>query len=290
MKSMHKNEITLKYDLHTHTTCSDGVLSPTELVFRADNKQVDVLAITDHDSLAAFAIAQEEIKLRSLKVRLASGVEISTRWHGFEIHVVGLCIDTQNETLNVSLQKQQQQREGRAERIAQKLEKKGISGTLELAKRHASNGVISRTHFAKALMELGAVNTFDQAFKKYLGKGKGAYVTPEWMSVSDAVELIRAAGGISVIAHPVRYDMSNKWLRKLVAEFASVGGDALEVGLTQMSPDQRRFISDIAKEHSLYSSLGSDFHAPTRWTELGRGLHLSENCIPVWQHPCWRLA
>ncbi len=290
MNSMHKNEIALKYDLHTHTTCSDGVLSPTELVFRADNKQVDVLAITDHDSLAALAIAQEEIKLRNLKVRLASGVEISTRWHGFEIHVVGLCIDTQNKTLNVSLQKQQQQREGRAERIAQKLEKKGISGTLELAKRHANNGVISRTHFAKALMELGAVNSFDQAFKKYLGKGKGAYVTPEWMSVSDAVELIRAAGGISVIAHPVRYDMSNKWLRKLVAEFASVGGDALEVGLTQMSPDQRRFISDIAKEHSLYSSLGSDFHAPTRWTELGRGIYLSENCIPVWQHPSWRLA
>ena len=168
--------------------------------------------------------------------------------------------------------------------------KKGIQNTFELAKEYAGDGVISRTHFAKALIKLGAVANFEQAFKKYLGKGKGAYVTPEWMEVEDAVRLIKEAEGLSVIAHPIRYDLSNKWLRKLVAEFASAGGDALEVGLTQMSPDQRKFISSLATEHDLYSSQGSDFHGPTRWTELGRGLHLSETCRPVWTHDNWNAA
>jgi len=279
-----------KYDLHSHTTCSDGVLTPEELVFRASNKQVDVLAITDHDCIDGIARAKQEINDKNYAVKIINGVEISTKWHGFEIHIVGLCIDTKNGNLVSSLKQQQEQRNGRALKIAAKLAKKGIQNTFELAKEYAGDGVISRTHFAKALIKLGAVASFEQAFKKYLGKGKGAYVTPEWMEVEDAVRLIKEAEGLSVIAHPIRYDLSNKWLRKLVAEFASAGGDALEVGLTQMSPDQRKFISSLATEHDLYSSQGSDFHGPTRWTELGRGLHLSETCRPVWTHDNWNAA
>ncbi len=221
---------------------------------------------------------------------MVNGVEISTKWHGFEIHIVGLCIDLENDTLNNAITEQKQQRSLRAVKIGEKLAKKGYPEALDIAHSLAQGDSISRTHFAKALLQLGAVSTFDQAFKKYLGKGKGAYVTPEWMDVDQAVSLIDAAGGISVIAHPIRYDLSNKWLRKLVEEFANAGGDALEVGLTQMSKDQRAFISGLAKEHALFSSLGSDFHSPTRWTELGRGLVLTEQCKPVWTHTKWCVA
>lgn len=279
-----------KYDLHSHTTCSDGVLTPQELVFRASNKQVDILAITDHDCIDGLSIAKQEVVDKGYNIQLVNGVEISTKWHGFEIHIVGLCFDVNNEHMQRELRQQQNQRNGRAIKISEKLAKKGISNTLEVAKNYAGKGVISRTHFAKALIELGAVTSFEQAFKKYLGKGKGAYVTPEWMDIQDAVGLIKQAGGLSIIAHPIRYDLSNKWLRKLVSEFACTGGDALEVGLTQMSPDQRKFISSLATEHNLYSSQGSDFHAPTRWTELGRGLHLSETCKPIWTHNNWNVA
>ena len=246
-----------------------------------------MLAITDHDSVAAINAAYAAIQANNYKVQLVAGVEISTRWHGFEIHIVGLGVDVENEDLRYKLNEQQNQRAGRAQKIAEKLSKKGIDNTFVLAQKHANKGVISRTHFAKALVELGAVSSFDQAFKKYLGRGKGAYVTPAWMDIASAVSLIQAAGGIAVIAHPVRYDLSNKWLRKLVFEFKQAGGDALEVGLTQMNPDQKKFVASLALEHDMYSSLGSDFHSPTRWTELGRGISLTEQCRPVWQHPLW---
>lgn len=279
----------MKYDLHCHTTCSDGSLSPCELILRAEVKNVDVLAITDHDSVAAIDVAQQEINKKNYKVQLISGVEISTKWHGFDIHVVGLCIDHSSTELTDFLVSQRDKRRIRAAKIGEKLEKKGLSGVYELACQYAAGESVSRGHFAKAMLALGYVNDFDSAFKKYIGKGKQAFVAPEWCSIQEAVATIKSAGGIAVLAHPVRYDLSNKWLRKLIAEFTIAGGDALEVGLVQMNPDQKLFIASLAKEHGLYSSQGSDFHHESRWTELGRNLSLTEQCKPVWEHPSWRL-
>lgn len=277
----------LKYDLHSHTNLSDGSLSPIELVMRASVKQVDVLAITDHDSVAGIDLAHREIIDKGYKVHLVPGVEISTKWNGFDIHVVGLCIDRTDTQLLELLTEQRLKRELRAKKIGEKLEKKGLTGVYDLARTMASGDSISRSHFAKAMLELGYINNFDQAFKKYLGKGKSAFVSPDWCDLSQACLAIKNAGGIAVLAHPVRYDLSNKWLRKLIFEFKSAGGEALEVGLVQMNPDQKKFIASLATEHELYSSQGSDFHHVGRWTELGRNLSITEQCKPVWEHPKW---
>lgn len=278
------------YDLHSHTTASDGSLTPVELVTRADVRQVGVLAVTDHDTVDGLTAAKREIELNKLKLKLVNGVEISTKWHGFEIHIVGLCIDPEDSVLLSCLDTQLKHREIRAQSMSDKLEKKGIENVYQEAREMAVGKCVSRTHFAKVLLQRGVVSNFDAAFKKYLGKGKSAYVSPNWMDIETAVKIIKRAGGIAVIAHPIRYDMSNKWLAKLVAEFAEHGGDALEVGLSQQSPNQRLHISTLASNHDLYSSQGSDFHAPARWTDLGKSLYLTEQCKPVWQHPKWRFA
>ncbi|NVK25109.1 MAG: PHP domain-containing protein [Gammaproteobacteria bacterium] len=278
------------YDLHSHTTSSDGSLTPTELMVRADIKQIDALAITDHDSVSGLQEAKQAITSKGLKTQLINGVEISTKWHGYEIHIVGLALDIDDDVLLATLETQIKHREIRAQAISDKLAKKGIENVYKDAKNKAKGGAVSRTHFAKVLLERGVVSNFDAAFKKYLGKGKSAYVSPNWMDIESAIKIIHRANGIPVLAHPIRYDMSNKWLTKLIEEFAAWGGEAIEVGLTQISPNQREHMSRLANLNGLYSSQGSDFHSPAKWIELGRNLRLTEKCIPVWQHPKWKTA
>lgn len=280
----------LRHDLHSHTVFSDGSLTPEELLLRAANRQIDVLAITDHDSVDALPVAKQVIIDKSLKLNLINGVEISTSWHGFEIHIVGLCVDPENQELKAALAEQIESREARAKAIAEKLHKLGIEGVYEDAQKLAGRKALSRTHFAKVLITRGVVSHFEGAFKKYLRKGKKAFVSPNWMDIETAVQVIHQAGGIAVMAHPVRYDMSNKWLTKLVTEFADWQGDALEVGLTQVSKNQRDHISRLARERNMYSSQGSDFHSPAKWTDLGKSLYLTDKCNPVWTHPKWRYA
>lgn len=278
------------YDLHSHTTASDGSLTPAELVMRADIKQIGVLAITDHDTVSGLAEAQSAIEQNNLKVQLANGVEISTKWHGYEIHILGLGLDPKDEVLNACLATQLKHRDLRAKAISEKLRKKGIEDVFEQASQLAQGQAVSRTHFAKVLLNRGVVSNFDAAFKKYLGKGKSAYVSPNWMDIESAIKIIHRAGGLTVLAHPIRYDMSNKWMTKLIEEFAALGGDGVEVGLSQMSPNQREHLSRLANTYGLYCSQGSDFHFPAKWTELGKNLRLTEKCKPIWQHPKWRLG
>lgn len=259
-------------------------------MLRADIKQIGALAITDHDTLAGLREAKAAIESQNLKTKLINGVEISTKWHGYEIHVVGLALDIEDDVLNATLETQIKHREIRAQAISDKLAKKGIENVYQDAKEKAQGGAVSRTHFAKVLLDRGIVSNFDAAFKKYLGKGKSAYVSPNWMDIESAIKIIHRANGIPVLAHPIRYDMSNKWLTKLIEEFAEWGGEGIEVGLTQISPNQRNHMSRLANLNGLYSSQGSDFHSPAKWIELGRNLHLTEKCKPVWEHPNWRTA
>ncbi|MBB1370116.1 MULTISPECIES: RNase RNM [unclassified Pseudoalteromonas] len=273
----------IKYDLHSHTTHSDGQLSVAELLHRAVDKNIDVFAITDHDTVAAIKPAQHIIDTENLPLLLITGVEISTRWESFEIHIVGLNIDTENSDLTALLLEQQQKRETRALEIGTRLAKNGFDDIYEQAKELAKDAQITRAHFARALIARGVAKNFPGVFKKYLGRGKTGYVPSSWCDMKTAIKAIHAAGGVAVLAHPSSYQMSNKWLRKLLVEFKSVGGDAMEVAQPQQAPSDRQFLGELSREYDLLCSQGSDFHFPTSYLELGKNLYLPKDCRGVWQ-------
>ncbi|WP_241622794.1 RNase RNM [Rosenbergiella australiborealis] len=271
------------YDLHTHTQASDGLLSAQELVLRASARGVTVLAITDHDTTAALEEAQTAITAHNLDLTLISGVEISTLWENHEIHIVGLGFDPRHPAMVTLLQEQVQRRDARAEMIAERLAKAGIDGALIGAKEEAGDGQITRAHFARYLIRLGKAETMAQVFKNYLARGKTGYVPAQWCSILAAVQVIHQAGGIAVVAHPARYQLSTKWLKRLLAYFAEIGGDAMEVAQCQQAPNERQQLAQYALDYALSASLGSDFHQPCAWIELGRKLWLPKDVIPVWE-------
>ncbi|MGR6772023.1 RNase RNM [Pectobacterium brasiliense] len=273
------------YDLHSHTTASDGLLTPTALVSRAVDMRVSVLAITDHDTTAGLDEAQHAIAQQGLPLRLIPGVEISTLWENHEIHIVGLGMDSAHPALTKLLQQQAECRQSRAEQIAARLEKNRIPDALAGAQRLATGGQITRAHFARYLIELGIAANMNQVFKKYLAKGKIGYVPPQWCTIPQAIEAIHQSGGVSVLAHPGRYDLTAKWLKRLLATFAENGGIAMEVAQCQQAPDERTQLGRYARDFNLMASQGSDFHLPCAWIELGRKLWLPADVEPVWHHP-----
>lgn len=277
-------ETLLKYDLHSHTTCSDGRLTPQELLDRAVIKQVDILAITDHDTLGAILPARQYIADKQLPITLVSGVEISTRWESFEIHIVGLKVDENDTQLVARLASQIEYRNERAAEIGRRLEKAGIEDAYINAKRIAGEAAISRSHYAKYLIEIGKAKNFAGVFKKYMKRGKIGYVPSEWINIETAIQWIHDAGGVAVIAHPSRYDMSTKWLRRLMIEFKQAGGDGMEVALSQQSTAERAKLGEFCLEYDLLASVGSDFHFPTNWSELGKNLYLSDKYPPIWHN------
>ncbi|MBQ4772693.1 PHP domain-containing protein [Pectobacterium versatile] len=273
------------YDLHSHTTASDGLLTPTALVSRAVDMRVSVLAITDHDTTAGLDEAQNAIAQQGLPLRLIPGVEISTLWENHEIHIVGLGMDIAHPALTGLLQQQAECRQNRAEQIAARLEKNRIPDALAGAQRLATGGQITRAHFARYLIELGIAANMNQVFKKYLAKGKIGYVPPQWCTIPQAIEAIHQSGGVSVLAHPGRYDLTAKWLKRLLATYAESGGIAMEVAQCQQAPDERTQLGRYARDFNLMASQGSDFHLPCAWIELGRKLWLPADVEPVWHHP-----
>lgn len=257
------------YDLHTHSQASDGSLSPRELVKRAKAQGVEVLALTDHDTVAGLNEAQEEAKEQG--IRLINGVEISTCWEKEDIHIVGLNIDPTHPPLLALLQQHDNFRNERASTIAEKLTKLGIENTLQEAKDLAKKNV-SRLHFAQVLVARGVVKNEKQAFKHYLGQGKIAYVKTQWSDIPTAITHIHQAGGKAVLAHPLRYQLTKRKRKKLVADFALWGGNAIE--LTHNNECQ--YITTLAKEHNLTLSVGSDFHFPCAWREVGKCAKVEE--------------
>lgn len=272
------------YDLHSHTTASDGLLTPEALVQRAVEMRVGILAITDHDTVAGIAAAREAVSRLQLPLRLISGVEISTLWENHEIHIVGLGVDEHHPALAEFLAQQSERRVHRAALIAERLEKAHIPGALEGAMRHANGGEVTRGHFARFLMECGKANTMADVFKKYLAKGKTGYVPPQWCTIEQAIDVIHHSGGQAVLAHPGRYDLTAKWLKRLLAHFAESGGDAMEVAQCQQAPNERTLLASYAQQYNLLASQGSDFHMPCAWIELGRKLWLPGGVEPVWQN------
>lgn len=271
------------YDLHSHTTASDGCLTPEALVHRAVEMRVGTLAITDHDTTAAIAPAREEISRSGLALNLIPGVEISTVWENHEIHIVGLNIDITHPLMCEFLAQQTERRNQRAQLIAERLEKAQISGALEGAQRLAQGGAVTRGHFARFLVECGKASSMADVFKKYLARGKTGYVPPQWCTIEQAIDVIHHSGGKAVLAHPGRYNLSAKWLKRLVAHFAEHHGDAMEVVQCQQSPNERTQLATLARQHHLWASQGSDFHQPCPWIELGRKLWLPAGVEGVWQ-------
>ena len=272
----------LRIDLHSHTKCSDGGLTPQELIERATNFQIDVLAITDHDTVAAVDIANEYILEKNRPITLVPGIEISTAWHNFEIHIVGLNIDHKHPAITALITKQQQARENRAIAMDEKLAKCGFSNVLKQAKQLAGDGSITRAHFARVIQAQANLSNLQAAFDKYIGKGKRAFVKPTWCTIEAAVDAIHQAGGTAVMAHPIRYDMTAKWLRRLIVQFKAAGGDGLEAVLPQMNNSQREVMLNYCLEYDLHASMGSDFHFPSKWSDLGRNLTLPEKAKPIW--------
>ena len=271
------------YDLHSHTNCSDGVLTPRELVRRAVARGVNILAITDHDVTTAISPALEEAARSGLC--LVPGVEISVTWGKYLIHIVGLNIDPQCGVLQEGLHGIRQTRVGRAEQMARKLAGLGFPDALSGAGSLAQGDVISRSHFARYLVQLGAVRDFQTAFRRYLSQGKPAYVSCQWAPLDEAVGWIRQAGGQAVIAHPARYRLGRQRLQILAEEFKAAGGEALEVVSSAHSAAENRQMAELACQTGLLASTGSDFHTPdAHWAELGSMPALPRQCRPVWDN------
>jgi predicted metal-dependent phosphoesterase TrpH len=271
----------LRYDLHTHSLHSDGTLTPAELVACAYARGVDVLALTDHD--VTDGLAEADAAARACGMTLIPGVEVSVTWQNQTLHVVGLGIAASHAGLQAGLAALREFRDWRAHEIDRRLAKKRISGAFAGASRHARGRILSRTHFARFLVEQGHARDLKQAFKSFLARGKPGYVPGRWAPLADAVGWIRGAGGTAVIAHPARYKLSAGKMQRLLDEFRACGGEAIEVVAGRHGEQECRHFAALAQRHGLYASLGSDYHGPGQGAcEPGAVAPLPAGCLPVW--------
>src|SRR5262245_14525453 len=270
-----------KVDLHLHSNHSDGVLTPAELVDRVADAGVELMALTDHDTTAGLGAARAECTKRG--VRLVDGIELSSTWRGQTIHVIGLGIDAAHPALLEGIDRLQVLRRSRIATLAERLERKRIPGLTILAQLEAEHAIVTRTHLARALVAGQHVRSMAEAFKHYLGRGGAAHVAPNYPDVSEVVPWVRAAGGIAVLAHPMRYTLSAGARRQLITVFRDSGGTAIEVvcgaALAHIAP-----LAALATRFGLAGSIGSDFHDPQiPWNPPGRLAKLPAGIEPVWQ-------
>ncbi|MCK5888438.1 MAG: PHP domain-containing protein [Methylococcales bacterium] len=270
-----------KYDLHCHSTASDGSLTPTEVLLRAKEHGVTSLALTDHDTING---QQEAIDFApSIDLKFITGIEISVTWERKCFHIIGLNIDIHHAKLTKGIEKLQQLRKERAAAISAKLEKKKIFHAHEEILKVAGQAMITRSHFADFLLENNHVKTKQEAFDRYLGRGKPAFVSTTWAELQDAVDWINQAGGIAILAHPLRYKLTTRWITRFLEAFKEMGGQGIEVVTGRSSPDEIFRGMSLAKQYSLAASVGSDFHSPqNRWIELGKLHPLPQGVPPVW--------
>lgn len=269
------------HDLHSHTVHSDGSLTTEELLSRAIEHEVDVLSITDHDTVNAY----RTLPVVPPGVQLIPGIEFSTQWEHLGIHVLGLNIDQGSTAIEEGVRFQSNARFDRARQIGERLEKKGIKGAFEGAARLSATDYIGRPHFARHLVETGRAIDIHDAFKRYMGDGKAGDVRQHWAELAQIIEWIRGANGIAVLAHPLKYKLTRTRLKKLLNGFIEAGGQGMEVISGQQTAQQTAALSQLCAELNLLASCGSDFHMPDRrWAELGSFNPLPGNLTPVWQH------
>ncbi|MDP2132487.1 MAG: 3',5'-nucleoside bisphosphate phosphatase [Sulfuritalea sp.] len=273
----------LNADLHCHSTVSDGLLAPAELVRRAHGNGVELLALTDHDELGGLAEARATAD--EVGLDFVDGVEVSISWGDDQtVHIVGLAVDPADVTLAEGLHQIRSGRDARAGRMAEELDKVGIHGAYEGALRHVGNpALISRSHFARYIVEQGHAKDVKSVFDYWLAKGKPGYVEHSWATLEEALRWITGAGGIAVIAHPGRYRLSKAERHELFGAFKDLGGRGIEVLSGSHKDDEVREFSRIAREFGFLASRASDFHGPGEsWIDLGRMPDLPEGLTPVW--------
>ncbi len=269
-------------DLHTHSTASDGTLSPAELVAKASEAGVTTLALTDHDCVAG--IAEARLAAAKCNINLIPGIELSVMWSGRSLHLLGLDVDASNSALTHALQKVLDFRRWRAEEIARKLEATGVVDALDGARAKAGTDLIGRSHFARYLVEQGHAKDFRQVFKRYMVKGKPGHVGGEWMSLEAGINLIHQSGGLAVLAHPARYNLSRTKLRGLFKELKALGANGIEVVSGSHSKDENQIMAQHALDFEFPASQGSDYHGPENtWVQLGRLPPMHYRCTPIWE-------
>lgn len=273
----------LNADLHCHSVVSDGTLTPEALAARAKTNGVALWALTDHDEIGGQQRAAAAA--RSLGLHYLTGVEISVTFINQTVHIVGLGFDPENPALQLGLSQTRGGRTQRAMDMAAGLAKVGIQGAFEGALKFVVNhNLISRTHFARFLVESGVCRDTNEVFRKYLTEGKPGYVEHRWASLKDAVSWITQAGGVAVIAHPARYKFTANQEFALFTEFKGHGGQGVEVVTGSHTPAEYLTYADTAREFDLAASRGSDFHSPDEsHTELGTLPYLPGNLTPVWE-------
>ncbi len=273
----------LNADLHCHSVVSDGTLTPEALAQRAHAHGVELWSLTDHDEIGGQARAAAAAKSHGM--RYLTGVEISVTFLNKTVHIVGLGFDADDATLRQGLLQTRGGRGQRAKEMAQDLARVGIHGAYEGALKFAGNPeLISRTHFARHLVEAGVCKETNEVFRKYLTEGKPGFVEHRWAQLKDAVQWITGAGGMAVVAHPARYGFTANEEFALFTEFKGHGGQGVEVVTGSHTTAEYVVYADVAKEYGLAGSRGSDFHSPLEsHTELGTLPYLPGNLTPVWE-------
>jgi len=273
----------LNADLHCHSVVSDGTLTPEALAERAASHGVELWALTDHDEIGGQARAAAAAK--AVGIRYITGVEISVTFLGKTVHIVGLGIDTNNTDLCEGLERTRGGRRLRAQDMADGLAKVGIKGAFEGALQYVGNpDLISRTHFARHLVETGVCKETNEVFRKYLTEGKPGFVEHRWAALKEAVGWITGASGMAVLAHPARYKFTANEEFALFTEFIGHGGRGVEVVTGSHSAAEYVTYAATAKEFGLAASRGSDFHSPLEsHTELGTLPYLPGGLTPVWE-------
>ncbi|MGH8372597.1 MAG: PHP domain-containing protein [Gammaproteobacteria bacterium] len=269
-------------DLHLHSRASDGALTPAELVSLAASRGVQMLALTDHDCTTGLAEAARAAANHAM--RFIPGVEISVSWQNQTLHVVGLDIDANTDALQQGLAHLQGLRDVRAQEIGRRLAKRGIEDAYAGARELAGDAEITRTHFAQHLQASGHVRTFQEAFKRFLHRGKPGHVSVTWASLEECIGWIHAAGGHAVLAHPLRYGMTRTRLLDALTAFKQAGGDGLEVVCGRSNRDELMSAGHLAVRFELAGSVGSDFHTPGNpYLQPGGLAELPVTVSPIWE-------
>jgi 3',5'-nucleoside bisphosphate phosphatase len=273
---------TINADLHCHSVVSDGTLTPEALACRAHANGVQIWSLTDHDEVGGQERAKKAAE--DLGMKYISGVEISVTWSSQTVHIVGLGIDHTNAALIEGLYQTRNGRSKRAREIAAQLDQIGIKNAYEGALQFVGNPeLISRTHFARFLVDSGVCKDTNEVFANYLIEGKPGYVGHEWANLTDAVNWITQAGGIAVIAHPGRYNYTSLQLDELYGQFKDMGGRGIEVVTGSHTKDEYKTFAKVALQHGFLASRGSDFHSPTEsHVDLGALPDLPSQLQPVW--------
>lgn len=269
-------------DLHCHSHFSDGALSPEALVAKALEANIQVLALTDHDTLDGLELLRGAAHGKNINI--INGVELSARWKKYDIHIIGLQVDVHSDELHALIERQNESRIFRAKKIAEKLQLLGIADAYEKACVYAGHNRVGRPHFAKLLMEEKMVTTMQLAFKRYLGRGKPAYVETPWISIEEAVKGIQQAKGQSVLAHPLKYRLTRTKLYELTQHFKEAGGVGVEVVSGEMTTQEIQEMAGLSMRYQLLASSGSDYHSDfASRISLGRQRQIPVNCSAIWE-------